>query len=523
MLIAMARAAIYARISQDRTGEELGISRQLEACRKLAEAKLFDEWVEFSDDDVSAFSGKERPGYKALVRAIERNEVQAVIVWHSDRLHRRTDELAGYLRLCAKGRNVPTYSVEGGDLDPSSPTGVMVATILGAVAEQESAHKGRRVAEKRRQAAEHGIWQGGPVPFGWDMEQREDDNGVVRSFPVVNEEQAKWVEYAHRAILRGDSITSLVKHFNEQNVPTPRGGQWRASTLRSMLRRSRNCGIESLHEEEIGPSEFPELVDESLWRGVMARLGDPSRKTYRDNSVKHLLSGIALCHCGTPVTARNSSQGELKYVCKELSGPHGQGNKNKVSSHVARQAEPVNEYISGVIPGLLADRARDFGLVSENSASAHAELRDKQVALEARAAELADMLSDGELSRKQFARANENVTAKLAEVESSIADLGQREEFASSVVEQAVEAWGEMSIERKREVLRQAFTITLRPTGRGSHWKKPAALFVDVHLKLHDRSWLLRVEEAEEGSTVGERGVTPNSELGAGLQRLAVR
>ena len=143
----MATAAIYARVSQDRTKEELAIARQLETCRKLAEAKLFDEWVEFSDDDRSAFTGKDRPGYRALVQAIKQDQVQAVIVWHSDRLHRRTEELAGYLRLCADGRNVPTYSVQGGDLDPSSPTGVMVATILGAVAEQESAHKGRRVAE----------------------------------------------------------------------------------------------------------------------------------------------------------------------------------------------------------------------------------------------------------------------------------------------------------------------------------------------------------------------------------------
>ena len=48
-------AAIYARISSDVTGEGLGVARQLEDCRKLAESKGWTVGAEYVDNDISAF------------------------------------------------------------------------------------------------------------------------------------------------------------------------------------------------------------------------------------------------------------------------------------------------------------------------------------------------------------------------------------------------------------------------------------------------------------------------------------
>jgi site-specific DNA recombinase len=61
------KACIYARISLDRTGEELGVTRQLEDCRALA-AKLDWPIVEtYVDNDISASSGKARPEYLRML------------------------------------------------------------------------------------------------------------------------------------------------------------------------------------------------------------------------------------------------------------------------------------------------------------------------------------------------------------------------------------------------------------------------------------------------------------------------
>ncbi len=58
--------AIYARISQDRTGEELGVKRQLADCRTEAERRGWTVADEYVDDDISAYSGKQRPEYERM-------------------------------------------------------------------------------------------------------------------------------------------------------------------------------------------------------------------------------------------------------------------------------------------------------------------------------------------------------------------------------------------------------------------------------------------------------------------------
>jgi site-specific DNA recombinase len=48
--------AIYARISQDRTGEGLGVERQLKDCRAEAERRGWLVAQEYVDDDISAWN-----------------------------------------------------------------------------------------------------------------------------------------------------------------------------------------------------------------------------------------------------------------------------------------------------------------------------------------------------------------------------------------------------------------------------------------------------------------------------------
>src|SRR4051812_38035042 len=82
------RAVVYVRISRDRVGAGLGVERQEQDCRLLA-ARVGAEVVQvFVDNDLSAFSGKPRPGYQSLLAAIAAGSVDTVLAWHTDRLHR---------------------------------------------------------------------------------------------------------------------------------------------------------------------------------------------------------------------------------------------------------------------------------------------------------------------------------------------------------------------------------------------------------------------------------------------------
>jgi site-specific DNA recombinase len=65
------RAAIYCRISRDRIGAGLGVERQETECRELAARLGWTVAVVYVDNDISAYSGKARPGYRALLEDLK--------------------------------------------------------------------------------------------------------------------------------------------------------------------------------------------------------------------------------------------------------------------------------------------------------------------------------------------------------------------------------------------------------------------------------------------------------------------
>ena len=92
-------AAIYARLSRNRTPDERDSTRrQVESCKKLAKDKGLDVTHVLIDDDISAYSGKVRPGYQQLLELIETDQIDCVIAWHHDRLHRSPIELEQFVK-----------------------------------------------------------------------------------------------------------------------------------------------------------------------------------------------------------------------------------------------------------------------------------------------------------------------------------------------------------------------------------------------------------------------------------------
>src|SRR5205807_4449593 len=108
----MTSAAVYARISSDRDGTQLGITRQLGDCRTLAERRGWAVAAEYVDDEVSAYNGKPRPAYRRLLADLRDGLVDAVVVWHLDRLHRQPKELEEFFEVCdaAGVRNLASFT-----------------------------------------------------------------------------------------------------------------------------------------------------------------------------------------------------------------------------------------------------------------------------------------------------------------------------------------------------------------------------------------------------------------------------
>ena len=84
-------AAIYARISSDQDGRALGVQRQVEDCRKLAAQLGWAVAEEYVDNDLSAYSGKQRPAYQRMLADLRDGQRDAVLIYHLDRLTRQAD------------------------------------------------------------------------------------------------------------------------------------------------------------------------------------------------------------------------------------------------------------------------------------------------------------------------------------------------------------------------------------------------------------------------------------------------
>jgi len=165
-----------------------------------------------TDNDISAFAGKVRPGYQQLLELMRAGSIDVVVAWHTDRLHRNPLELEEYISA-SECSGVSTVTARAGELDLSTAAGRMVARMLGAAARHESEQKSERVSRRRRQDAEAGRAHG-PLGYGYD------DNQVI----IAHEAQV--IRDVAERLLGGDSLYGIAVDLNARGVPTPGAGRW---------------------------------------------------------------------------------------------------------------------------------------------------------------------------------------------------------------------------------------------------------------------------------------------------------
>lgn len=460
-------AAIYARISQDRTGAGLGVSRQRQDCEALATRLGWTVTTVLEDNDLSAYSGKPRPGYLTLLDAIRAGKVNAVLAWHEDRLHRSPRELEDYIDVC-EPRKVPTHFAQAGELDLTTASGRMTARIRGAVTRAESEHKSERTRRAQLQAAQAGKWLGGSQPFGWSLR----DNGNA----VLHRKEAREVRNACTSILAGASLGSVVADLNTRGVTTSTGRPWNYTSLRQVVTRPRNAGLSVLNGETVGVSSWPAIVTEETWRAVCTLLSDPSRRHSTSNRARWLLAGIAVCGtCGGPLrsatVAKTRSKGTHRTVYRCRAAGTG---------HVARGAQDVDDLVTAVI--LERMRRPDWrDVLAPADATPDGEaLRVEAVTLRARLGEAADEFADGHITGGQLGKITARVRDRLTDVEAEMGRAARGSTLAVFVGGRAPDAvWRGLSVDKRRAVVRELMVVTVLSTGRRGNVFDPETVAIE--------------------------------------------
>lgn len=441
------RAGIYLRISQDRTGREAGITRQEPDCRKLADRLDWEVIDVYIDNDVSAYKAKKRPGYERLKADLVAGRIDAIVVWHPDRLYRRSRDLLDLIDLL--GETKPEVATcQAGTVDLSTPNGRLVAKIGADVAEHESEHKAERVRAWHRQRAEAGLPNGGVRPFGYKPDRVS-----------IDEAEAKLIREAAKRRLAGESYFQIITDWNARGLRTVTGRRWTVTSLGGVMRGPWIAGLRQ-HGGNLHKATWKPIVERDDWDAICALRKDNG---VRGRPRKHLLAGLVVCggthRDGTPCAAVMSTShagtratGKLRtYAC--AGAQTHQGGCGRVAVHAERVEKLVGDAVRRAIHdagGLGAALAR------REDSKQDEDLLDRLRAVDARLAKLIDLYEDGDIDRATYRSRRADREEEKAAIEAKLAERSGRAALADIPAGKRLDAWWvdpETPNEKKRAVV----------------------------------------------------------------------
>jgi site-specific DNA recombinase len=459
-------AAIYARISSDIEGSGLGVKRQLEDCRKLAQTLGWTVAEEYRDDSQSAYSGKVRPGYQRMLADIRDRRRDGVLVYHLDRLTRRPIELEEFLAAVDAAGVKHVRSVTA-DVDLGSGDGLLVARMLAAVGANESASKSRRIKRKLDQLAAEGKPHGGYLrPFGFEIDKitvRPDEAAIIRQ--LVSR------------LIAGEGLRSLCRWLDEQGIQTGAGKTWTTSTLRAVLSSGRIAGLRRHRGQIHGPASWEAIVTIAERNKVLARLAERA-VSGRRTPHRYLLSGLVRCARCSGRLFSSRRETSRRYVC--LSGPdHGGCGRLTVT------ALPLEELVADAVlyrldTPELADALAGRAAADEQAAAVAEVLATDRAQLE----ELTDLYATRQIGATEWLRARRAIEDRIRDSErhlsrathtEAIADLGRGDALS--------ETWAALNFSQRVAVIRTVVDhITIHPGTSGARGLDPDR--VEVHWRL---------------------------------------
>ncbi|HEY3924708.1 MAG TPA: recombinase family protein [Acidothermaceae bacterium] len=432
-------AAIYARISDDREGAGAGVDRQLADCHRLADDRGWNVGAEYVDNDISAFTGRVRPRYAAMLSAIEAGQHDMILAYHLDRLHRIPLELEELVQIATRaGVNIATVQQ---DVNLGSADGLMVARMMVAVSANASAAASRRIRRKNDERAEQGKRHGsGHRPFGYE-----------RDGMTIRDSEAEVLRDLARRLLAGESISGLTRWLNDNEIPTSTGSpQWLRTTLRQMLANPSISGLRVHRGELVGPAAWPPIISVEQGakvRDLLANRAGMSRRPAR----RYLLAGMLRCHkCGHDLHAWPSRE-TRHYVCKKnVDRPTACG-----STHII--AEPVEDLISKAVlirldtPALQDALTRQTGQADETAAQLTTSILSDQDQLQA----LAVAHGQRVIPLREWLAARRPVEQRLQESRDELGRISNNHDLGSLIGtgSQLRLSWPTLALDKQRVIV----------------------------------------------------------------------
>ena len=442
------KAVIYARISKDAAGEGLGVARQINDARALAQQRGWTIVDECTDNDISAAGKRRRPGFERALRHIRDGSATIIIAWALDRLTRNRADTVRLIDT-AQQAHATIALVRGSDLDMSTPSGRLTADLLAAVARAEIEQISDRHLRKHAELAAEGRFKGGPRPYGFEAD------GVT-----VRESEAAIIRTATGWVIDGVTYAEIARRLNAAGSRTVAGCEWTPVSLQRVLDRARNAGLRE-HRGATVPAVWPAIIDLDTWHSLQAILHDPTRRRRRMDAWL-LTGGIALCgKCGAPMQAGTggsmvAGRSQSMYRCS-------------AANHNARRRDRVEDYMRAEVIARLSRPDLSDLLAVDEQPDTSGIVADID-AIRQRRDTLADAYADGLVDLTQLRRATDRMDARLADLqrqlERSSPALSQAAAVADS--DDVAGAWDALEIHARRDIIRALATVWIDGVRQGT-------------------------------------------------------
>jgi len=457
---------LYARLSETYDAAE-SVPTQLANAERHAERRGWRVVARLKDDGYSAFKEIKRDDFVNLIEAIERDEIDVVIIRDVDRLTRNLPDWNRFEKAAVEHR-VILSAYSGGDLDLSTPEGAYYGGMETLRAKRESAVRSVRVREAHERIAREGKSSGGGRRwFGYTRVFANPDETVKHKRVVlreeINEVEAEALRDAAERILRGETVGSIIREWTRRGITPSGGNKWDETSLVRTLKSPRLAGIREWQGTRY-PAQWPAILDIDTHERLAKLFSDPSRRAHVVGRKRQLLSGIARCgKCGGPLYYQKAYEGKNEPTYRCVTGPAGKG-----CGGVSVKAEFLDEYVTGAVLGALeSPRVQEAVQAGQDtSAPRRAELLEEiRRAQEKRAEARADW-ADDVIGKEDWLDVKQRTEDRITKARREYDKLtGKVTVFgdipASDMVRDAWEGW---NTDRRRAAVKAVLNrVTVRP------------------------------------------------------------
>ena len=361
------KIAAYCRVSTEKEAQIDSLEKQIEFFNEFTKKNGYELYKLYADEGISGKQIKHRKQFQQMMIDAKAKKFDKVVVKDVSRFARNTVDLLQSVREL-KSYNVQVDFLNNGEVMEGGSE--FILTILGAMAQQESANMSKRVKFGKDITAKKGR-----VPnlvFGYD--KIPDERYTLK----INEEEAKIVkEIFESYVYKGIGTTKIAWNLNDRGIRTKKTkSKWVQTSIVRMLKNPIYTGRvtnkksevtdfitgtrKELPEEEWIIVERPEMriISDELFNRAQELLEQRSNEFKLNNKrekTEYVFSTLIYCkHCGYSfrrIKRKYTADGPeyIRWVC---SGRNSMGVNHCPNTTVIDEEELLNAikiYLKNII------------------------------------------------------------------------------------------------------------------------------------------------------------------------------